>query len=156
MRNLTAAANADWRASEADRRAAVLAIVGAVTSGYITLRSLDDQLATSQRTLASRRQALTVFEKRHKGGVISGVELSQAQYQYEVAAAAMPVLQQQIAQQENALSILVGRNPGAIARGKHLLELGTPACPRNCRPRSSRSGPTWSPPSSRSLPRTRG
>jgi multidrug efflux system outer membrane protein len=129
VRNLTAAANAEWRASEADRRAAVLTIVSAVTSGYLTLLSLDDQLATSQRTLATRRQALTVFEKRHKGGVISGVELSQAQYQYEVAAAAVPVLQQQIAQQENALAILLGRNPGPIARGKPLLDLGTPAVP---------------------------
>jgi multidrug efflux system outer membrane protein len=129
VRNLTAAANADWRASEADRRAAVLTVVGAVTAGYITLLSLDDQLATSQRTLATRQQALTVFEKRHKGGVISGVELSQARYQYEVAAAAVPVLQQQIAQQENALSLLLGRNPGPIARGKPLLDLGTPAVP---------------------------
>jgi multidrug efflux system outer membrane protein len=129
VRNLTAAANADWRASEADRRAAVLAVVAAVTSGYITLLSLDGQLDTSQSTLEIRRKALAVFEKRHKGGVISGVELSQAQYQYEVAAAAVPVLQQQIAQQENALSILLGRNPGPIARGKPLLELGTPAVP---------------------------
>jgi len=129
VRNLTAAADAEWRASEADRRATVLQLVSAVTSGYITLLSLDDQLATSQRTLASRRQALTVFEKRYKGGVISKVELSQARSQYEVAAAAVPVLQQQIAQQENALSLLVGRNPGPITRDRQLMELGTPLVP---------------------------
>ena len=129
VRNLTAAADADWRATEADRRAAVLSLVSAVTSGYITLLSLDDQLATSQRTLASRRQALDVFEKRYKGGVISKVELSQARSQYEVAAAAVPVLQQQIAQQENALAVLVGRNPGPIARGQPLIALGTPVVP---------------------------
>src|SRR5512145_335148 len=68
VRNLTAAADADWRASEADRRATVLQLVSAVVSGYVTLRSLDDQLATSERTLESRRQALDVFEKRYKGG----------------------------------------------------------------------------------------
>ena len=129
VRNLTAAADADWRATEADRRATVLSLVSAVTSGYITLLSLDDQLATSQRTLASRRQALDVFEKRYKGGVISKVELSQARSQYEVAAAAVPVLQQQIAQQENALAVLVGRNPGPIARGQPLIALGTPVVP---------------------------
>ena len=129
VRNLTAAADADWRASEADRRAAVLAVVGAVVSGYVTLLSLDDQLATSERTLAGRRQALDVFEKRYKGGVISKVELSQARSQYEVAAAAVPVLRQQIAQQENALSVLVGRNPGPITRGRALMELGTPVVP---------------------------
>ncbi len=129
VRNLTAAANADWVASEADRRATVLALVGAVTQGYLALLSLDDQLSTSQGTLESRRQALDVFEKRHKGGVISKVELSQARYQYQFAAAAVPVLQQQIAQQENALSLLIGRNPGPIARGKRLTDLSTPAVP---------------------------
>ncbi len=107
----------------------MLQLVSAVTSGYITLLSLDDQLATSQRTLASRRQALTVFEKRYKGGVVSKVELSQARSQYEVAAAAVPVLQQQIARQENALSLLVGRNPGPITRDRQLMELGTPLVP---------------------------
>ncbi len=129
VRNLTAAANADWRATEADRRAAVLTIVSAVTSGYLTLLSLDDQLLTSESTLASRRKALDVFEKRHKGGVISKVELSQSRYQYEVAAAAVPLLEQQIARQENALSLLLGRNPGPIARGHRLMELGTPSVP---------------------------
>ncbi|HSJ97288.1 MAG TPA: efflux transporter outer membrane subunit, partial [Myxococcota bacterium] len=129
VRNLTVAADADWRASEADRRATVLQLVSAVVSGYVTLLSLDDQLVTSERTLESRRQALEVFEKRHRGGVISKVELSQARSQYEVAAAAIPALRQRIARQENALSVLVGRNPGRVARGKPLLELGTPVVP---------------------------
>jgi len=129
VRNLTAAADADWRASEADRRATVLQLVSAVVSGYITLLSLDDQLDTAQQTLASRRKALDVFEKRYKGGVISKVELSQSRSQYEVAAAAVPVLQQQIAQQENALSVLLGRNPGPISRSNRLHELGTPVVP---------------------------
>jgi multidrug efflux system outer membrane protein len=103
--------------------------VSAVASGYITLLSLDDQLVTSQRTLETRRQALDVFEKRHKGGVISKVELSQARSQYEVAAAAIPALEQRIARQENALSVLVGRNPGHVTRGRPLLDLGTPSVP---------------------------
>lgn len=129
VRNLTAAADADWRASEADRRAAVLSLVGAVASGYVALLSLDEQLETSQRTLASRQQALEVFRKRHKGGVISGVELAQARSQFETAAAAVPLLREQVARQENALSVLVGRNPGPITRGKRLAELQAPVVP---------------------------
>jgi multidrug efflux system outer membrane protein len=129
VRNLTAAADAEWRASEADRRATVLSLVSAVVSGYVTLLSLDEQLETSRRTLASRRQALDVFEKRHKGGVISGVELSQARSQYELAAASVPLLQQQIAQLENALSVLVGRNPGPVVRDRTLVELQAPELP---------------------------
>jgi len=129
VRNLTAAADADWRASEADRRATVLQLVGNLVSGYITLLSLDDQLATSERTLETRREALNVFEKRHRGGVISKVELSQARSQYEVAAAAIPALRQRVARQEHALSVLVGRNPGPITRGRALLDLDTPVVP---------------------------
>ena len=129
VRNLAAAADAEWRASEADRRATVLSLVSAVVSGYVSLLSLDEQLETSRRTLASRRQALDVFEKRHRGGVISGVELSQAQSQYEVAAASIPLLQQQIAQLENALSVLVGRNPGPVVRDRTLVELQAPTLP---------------------------
>ena len=107
----------------------MLSLVGAVVSGYVSLLSLDEQLETSRRTLASRRQALDVFEKRHRGGVISGVELSQAQSQYEVAAASIPLLQQQIAQLENALSVLVGRNPGPVVRDRTLVELQAPTLP---------------------------
>ncbi|MFO1406841.1 MAG: efflux transporter outer membrane subunit [Steroidobacteraceae bacterium] len=129
IRNLTAASVADWRASEADRRAAVLSVVGATVSGYVVLLSLDEQLRTSQETFDSRAKALAVFEKRHKGGVISGVELAQARSAYEVAAASIPVLEQQIAQQENALSVLLGRTPGPIQRDRTLGELGTPAVP---------------------------
>ena len=129
VRNLTAASVADWRASEADRRAAVLSVVGATVTGYVVLLSLDEQLATAHSTLESRAKALAVFEKRHKGGVVSGVEVAQAQSAYEVAAAAVPLLEQQIALQENALSVLLGRNPGPIQRGLTLEQLGTPAVP---------------------------
>ena len=129
VRNLTAASVADWRASEADRRAAVLSVGGATVTGYVVLLSLDEQLATAHSTLESRAKALAVFEKRHKGGVVSGVEVAQAQSAYEVAAAAVPLLEQQIALQENALSVLLGRNPGPIQRGLTLEQLGTPAVP---------------------------
>ncbi len=61
--------------------------------------------------------------------MISGVELAQARSAYEVAAGAVPVLQQQIARQENALALLLGRNPGPIPRGRRLADLGTPAVP---------------------------
>jgi len=129
VRNLAAAAEADWRVSEADRRATALALVSNVISGYLTLRSLDDQLEIAQRTLEGRRDALEVFEKRHRRGVISGVELSQARSQYELAAAAVPQLRLLVARQENALSLLAGRNPGPVARGSRLAELSAPAIP---------------------------
>jgi multidrug efflux system outer membrane protein len=51
------------------------------------------------------------------------------QSQYETAAAQIPVIESQIAQQENALSILLGRNPGPIARGKSVSDFKLPPVP---------------------------
>ena len=55
--------------------------------------------------------------------------VEQARSQYESAAAQIPALKTQIAQTENALSILLGRNPGPIARGKKITELVMPPVP---------------------------
>jgi multidrug efflux system outer membrane protein len=57
------------------------------------------------------------------------MNVEQARTQYETAAAAIPQIESQIAQTENALSVLLGRNPGTIRRGKTLNELAAPAVP---------------------------
>jgi multidrug efflux system outer membrane protein len=129
LRRLTEAARADLLASEDARRGVILSLVTAVASGYVNLRDLDKQLGIAQRTLESRTDALHLFETRYKGGVVSELELAQAQSEYAVALAAIPSLEQRIAQQENALSVLVGRNPAPIARGKTLDELLAPPVP---------------------------
>ncbi|MEJ8853208.1 efflux transporter outer membrane subunit [Variovorax robiniae] len=116
-RRLTEAATADLQASEAFRRGAVLSFVAAVVSGYVHLLDLDRELEITRETLRIRQDALTLFEKRFKGGVVSEVEVSQARSEYATALRNIPVLEQNIAIQENALSVLVGRNPGPIARG---------------------------------------
>jgi multidrug efflux system outer membrane protein len=64
-----------------------------------------------------------LFELRFKYGQVSQMNVSQARSQYETAAAQIPQIESQIAQTENALAILLGRNPGRIARGKTLYEL---------------------------------
>ena len=129
LRRLSEAARADLLGSEAGRRAAVLSLASAVATGYVNLRALDRQLAISQDTVRSRSDALVLFEKRYAGGVISELELNQARSEYAVALASVPNFERQIAQQENALSILIGRNPGPIARGRPIEELTLPAVP---------------------------
>jgi multidrug efflux system outer membrane protein len=57
------------------------------------------------------------------------MNVEQARSQYETAAAQIPVIKSQIAQTENALAVLLGRNPGPIARGKKLDALALPAVP---------------------------
>jgi multidrug efflux system outer membrane protein len=129
LRRATEAARADLLAVEENRRTVILSLVSAVASSYVNLLSLDRQLEISRRTLAIRADSLRIFDLRFKGGVISELELQQVRSEYEVAAAAVPLAEKQVAQQENDLSVLLGRNPGTIARGGALEALVLPAVP---------------------------
>ena len=126
IRRLTEAARAQLFASEAGRRATILTLVSSVASSYINLLILDRQLEIALATAASRAETVKVFELRYEGGVISQLELAQMQSQFETAAAAIPPLDASIGQQENAISVLLGRNPGPIPRGRALAQLQLP------------------------------
>jgi len=123
VRRLTEAARADLLASEEARRAVILTLVSSVANSYVALRSLDRQLEISQATAQAYLETLQLFELRFKGGVVNEMQLSQVRSQYQQALARIPVFERQIAEQENALSVLLGRNPGPIPRGKPLAEL---------------------------------
>ncbi|MGZ3595520.1 MAG: efflux transporter outer membrane subunit, partial [Syntrophales bacterium] len=87
------------------------------------------QLQISKQTTKSREESYKLFKLRFTGGIISELELNQVKSEYEQALATLPVLEKSIAQQENAISVLLGRNPGAIPRGKSLDELTLPSVP---------------------------
>jgi multidrug efflux system outer membrane protein len=129
IRRENEAARANLFATEQARLGVALTLVSSVVSGYITLLDLDRQLEISQATLDGRKRNVEVFQLRLDGGAVSEFEMMQVTAEYETAAAAIPVLQQAIAQQENALSVLVGRNPGSIRRGKTLQSLIAPPVP---------------------------
>ena len=105
----------------------VLSLVANVASAYINLRDLDRQLEISRSTTKTREDSYLVFKERFAGGVISDLELSQNRSQYEEALASIPPLEKAITQQENGLSVLLGRNPGPIIRGKSIEALQLPA-----------------------------
>ena len=116
-------------ASEQGRRGVVLSVVSSVTTAYIALRALDRQLEIARATAQNYAGSLSLFEMRHKGGTVSELERSQVESQYRQAQAAVPALERQVAQQENLLSVLLGRNPGDIPRGKPIEALVDPAIP---------------------------
>jgi multidrug efflux system outer membrane protein len=126
IRRLTEAARAQLFASEAGRRAIILTLVSSVASSYINLLILDRQLEIALATAASRAETVKVFELRYEGGVISQLELAQIQSQYQIAVASIPPLEASIGQQENAISLLLGRNPGPVRRGRELAQLELP------------------------------
>jgi multidrug efflux system outer membrane protein len=129
IRRQTEAARAQLLATEEGRSAVVLSLVGSVAGAYTNLRSLDRQLEIARATAKSRGESYELFKLRFEGGVISLLELSQNKSQYEEALASIPPLEKAIAQQENGLSVLLGRNPGPIVRGKDIDQLVLPAIP---------------------------
>ena len=129
LRRSTEAARADLLGTEESRRAVVLTLVTSVASAYVNLRNLDRQLEIAKGTAKSREDSYRLFQLRFQGGVISELELNQVKSQYEQALATIPFLEKVIAQQENAMNVLLGRNPGPIPRGKKIEELALPAVP---------------------------
>ena len=129
IRRSTEAARAEYLASEGTRQAVILTLVAAVADSYIELLSLDKKLQIAHETVAYRKELLDLFEKKKRGGQISDLELIQVRSSYEQAATSIPEFEMQIAMQENALSVLLGRNPGPIERGKTLDSLGSPGIP---------------------------
>ena len=129
IRRLSESARAQMLATEEARRGVVLSLVASVASGYVQLRGLDEQLEIAKRTKDTYAESVRLFELQYKYGLKSRMTVEQARTQYETAAAAIPEIETQIAQTENALSILLGRNPGPVARGKSIDELVLPAIP---------------------------
>jgi multidrug efflux system outer membrane protein len=129
LRRATEAARADLLGAEDARSGVILSLVTAVATAYVDLRSLDRQLEIAQETAKSREESVKLFEIRFKGGNISEMELSQVKSEYYVALAAIPNLEKRIRQQENLINVLLGRNPGPVARGKGLDQIALPAVP---------------------------
>ncbi|GAB6112810.1 efflux transporter outer membrane subunit [Desulfomicrobium salsuginis] len=127
IRRSAEAARAQLLATEEARRGVVLSLVGGVASAYVNLRGLDRQLEIARETARSREESYRIFQERYDGGVISLLELTQNKSQYDEALASIPPIEKAIAQQENGLSVLLGRNPGPIPRGRAIGELTLPA-----------------------------
>ena len=104
----------------------VLTLVSDVATAYLELRELDVDLEISKRTLASNEETLRLARRRFEQGLIS--ELDVRQFESEVASPAARVadFERQIVQKEDQLSVLVGRNPGPIPRGRPLTETLAP------------------------------
>jgi len=129
VRRQTEAAQALVYASEQGQRGVVLTLVSNVAASYIVLRSLDRQLEIAQATARNFNATLRIFDLRFRAGIVSKTEVTQIRSQAQQAEAAIPAFQQAIAVQENLISILLGRNPGPIPRGKTIDQLAAPGIP---------------------------
>jgi len=129
LRRATESARASLLASQQGKGTVVLTVVTTVASGYIQLRALDRQLEIAQRTSQSLGEAARLQRVRFEEGAVPASDYQQAESQYREAVARVPELEREIAQQENFISVLLGRNPGAIPRGRDIDALLFPAVP---------------------------
>lgn len=128
VRNANAAARADLLATEYGRHGVVLSLVASVAQAYLELRELDLELEIARSNTSARRETLSIFETRARGGIASDLEVTQARSNLQVTTAAISSTGLAIAVKEHQLSVLLGRPPGPIPRGVSLVD--TPVIPQ--------------------------
>jgi multidrug efflux system outer membrane protein len=126
FRRATEAARASLLGSEWAQRAVLISVVSTVANAYFQLRELDLELEIARRTLASREESLRLTRIQEEGGVVSLLDVRQAEQLVFTAAETITDAERRIEQQENVLSILLGQNPGPIPRGLALTDQPQP------------------------------
>jgi len=119
-RRATESARAEMMATEYAQRGILISLISDVSSLYFQLLDYDNRLEISRSTLVTRQEYLNIIQERFNKGIVPEIDLNQAQIQEAIAAIAVPQYTRYVANIENALSILLGKNPGPILRGAKL------------------------------------
>jgi len=122
IRRSSEAANAQLLASEEGRRAVLLSLVSDVAQAYFELLELDARLSIARQSTEAYQGTYNLFKDRLDFGVASQLQTARAEGNLAQAAATIPEIESQIAAKENQISILLGRNPGPVPRGRPLFD----------------------------------
>lgn len=120
LRRQAEAGHYDYLATRADERATLLTLVSDVATAYLQLRELDADLRIAEQTLESRKTTLELARRRFQQGLISELDVRQFEAQLADPAARVADFARLRVQQENALAVLLGREPSPIPRGRSL------------------------------------
>ncbi len=126
VRRLNESARARYLATEEARRAVVTTLVADVIETYLALRALDLELDIARRTRDAATDGLRLTEVRRDRGIATALDVRQAEQLLYLAGSQIASIEREIAQTENALSLLLGRAPGDVARGLDLEAFRTP------------------------------
>ena len=121
LRSGAKVARAELEASEASREGVRLALAAQVAKSYFSLRSLDEQVFLTRKTVSLREEALALQRRRLEGGLISQFELRQLEAEAAVVRAQLPPLEREREREEVALTVLLGRSPREVFEGKVLV-----------------------------------
>lgn len=126
VRRATEAARAELLATEDARQTVILTLISDLATDYFTLLQLDLQLQITHQTVSTQTDSVKLTRLRLDRGVATKLDVLQAQQVLDTANAQIPDLERAIAQEENAISILLGDYPHDIARGPALVEQSLP------------------------------
>jgi len=126
LRRETEAARAQLLATEDARQTVILTLVSDVASDYFALLQLDLELKITLETVRTQEDSVKLTNLRLYHGVATKLDVLQAQEVLDTANAQIPDLERQIAQEEDAISILLGNYPQGVPRGKTLAEQPLP------------------------------
>ncbi len=129
VRRATEDARARFLATEEARRGFVVTLVSDVATDYFALLELDRELAIAHESAETYQRTLDVFTRRYVGGTDTKISTSRAEANLQSSLANIAALERQITQQEDALSVLLGANPGPVDRGMPLVHQATPVTP---------------------------
>ncbi len=126
FRRSTEAAKAELIASEFGKRTIQIGLISEITGTYFLLLDFRWRLSISRNTFRLRQESLNIIEARYSEGIIPMIDVNQAQIQKSIAEGAIPFYERLVAQTENALAILLGRNPAPITLGAELYDHDKP------------------------------
>ena len=120
VRRLNEAARAEYLATEDARRGVVTTLIADVSESYLLLRALDLELEIARRTRDVATDSLRLTETRRAGGIASALDVRQAEQLLFTTTGRIARLEREIGFVEHRLSLLLGRAPGEIRRGRGL------------------------------------
>jgi len=126
MRRATEAARANLLGAEENRKAMMTTVVGDVSAAYFNLLELDMELEIAKETLATRQESLGLIRARQQGGVATMLDVRQAEQLVYGASQTIPEIERLIERTENQINLLLGKDPGPVARGLSLTEQEQP------------------------------
>lgn len=129
VRNSVRAAQAALQASAADLEDARLILTSELAADYFQLRSLDAEIADVKEALEYEQKGLALVQKRHAGGIASGLDVAQQQTVLDSAMTQLSLLQQQRAQYQHALAVLQGIPAPQFVAPVRPLQIAVPTIP---------------------------
>ncbi len=126
VRRSVEAANAEYLATEEGRRALMLALITEVAQNYLELVELDGRLVVARNSRDAFQSTYTLFSKRYGAGIVSRLQVTRAQAALSAAEGTLTDIERQVAEKENQICVLAGRNPGAVQRAAPGKEMNPP------------------------------